>query len=83
MATGSGAKTGPPIQRRNPARRTVLTSRLLASQPTAECGYLAALQGEMVLEQDRIGFNGRHGEMVKSGDQVVGRTGLEPVTYCL
>jgi hypothetical protein len=71
MATGSGAKTGPPIQRRD-AYTARLSSGIFVSQPTAECGDLAALQGEMVLEQDRIGFNGRHGEMVKSGDQVVG-----------
>ena len=28
---------------------------LLTSQPTAECGDLAAIQAEMVIEQERIG----------------------------
>ena len=31
---------------------------LLTSQPTAECDNLAAIQGEMVIEQERIGKTG-------------------------
>jgi hypothetical protein len=57
VAAGSEGKTGPLIQRRN-AYATRLSFRLLASESTAECGDLTAVQGEVALEQDRIGKAG-------------------------